>query len=56
MRNGADKTITIRILLGLLRPDGGQATLLGGHPWRDATALHATLAYVPGDVTLWPAR
>ena len=52
--NGAGKTTTIRILLGLLRPDGGRAVLLGGDPWRDAVALHARLAYVPGDVTLWP--
>ena len=52
--NGAGKTTTIRILLGLLRKDGGEARLLGGDPWRDATALHARLAYVPGDVTLWP--
>jgi polyether ionophore transport system ATP-binding protein len=52
--NGAGKTTTIRILLGLLRNDGGQASLLGGDPWRDAVALHARLAYVPGDVTLWP--
>ncbi len=52
--NGAGKTTTIRILLGLLRADGGTATLLGGDPWRDATTLHRRLAYVPGDVTLWP--
>src|SRR5580693_1596639 len=52
--NGAGKTTTIRILLGLLRPDSGEVSLLGGDPWRDATALHARLAYVPGDVTLWP--
>jgi ABC-2 type transport system ATP-binding protein len=52
--NGAGKTTTIRILLGLLNKDGGEAVLLGGDPWRDATALHARLAYVPGDVTLWP--
>jgi ABC-2 type transport system ATP-binding protein len=52
--NGAGKTTTIRILLGLLRKDGGEATLLGGDPWRDAVALHRRLAYVPGDVTLWP--
>jgi ABC-2 type transport system ATP-binding protein len=52
--NGAGKTTTIRILLGLMRPDGGSATLLGGDPWRDATTLHRRLAYVPGDVTLWP--
>jgi ABC-2 type transport system ATP-binding protein len=52
--NGAGKTTTIRILLGLMRADGGTATLLGGDPWRDATTLHRRLAYVPGDVTLWP--
>jgi ABC-2 type transport system ATP-binding protein len=52
--NGAGKTTTIRILLGLLRKDAGQAELLGGDPWRDAVTLHRRLAYVPGDVTLWP--
>src|SRR4029453_6535604 len=52
--HGAGKTTTIRILLGLLRADAGTATLLGGDPWRDAVALHRRLAYVPGDVTLWP--
>ncbi len=52
--NGAGKTTTIRILLGLLRANAGTARLLGGDPWHDATALHRRLAYVPGDVTLWP--
>jgi ABC-2 type transport system ATP-binding protein len=52
--NGAGKSTTIRILLGLLRRDGGEAVLLGGDPWRDAVALHRRLAYVPGDVHLWP--
>jgi ABC-2 type transport system ATP-binding protein len=52
--NGAGKSTTIRILLGLLRADAGEARLLGGDPWRDAVALHRRLAYVPGDVTLWP--
>lgn len=52
--NGAGKSTTIRILLGLLRSDGGTASLLDGDPWRDSTALHRRLAYVPGDVTLWP--
>jgi len=52
--NGAGKTTTIRVLLGLLKADAGQAVLLGGDPWRDAVALHRRLAYVPGDVTLWP--
>ncbi|MEO5874750.1 MAG: ABC transporter ATP-binding protein [Streptosporangiaceae bacterium] len=52
--NGAGKSTTIRALLGLLHTDGGTARLLGGDPWRDSTALHRRLAYVPGDVTLWP--
>ncbi len=52
--NGAGKSTTIRILLGLLRADSGSVRLLGGDPWRDATQLHRRLAYVPGDVTLWP--
>ncbi len=52
--NGAGKTTTIRILLGLLRADSGTARLLGGDPWRHAVDLHRRLAYVPGDVTLWP--
>lgn len=52
--NGAGKSTAIRILLGLMRSDGGRATLFGGDPWRDAVELHRRLAYVPGDVTLWP--
>ncbi|MEU7609447.1 ABC transporter ATP-binding protein [Micromonospora sp. NPDC049204] len=52
--NGAGKSTTIRALLGLLRTDAGAVRLLGGDPWRDAVALHRRLAYVPGDVTLWP--
>ena len=52
--NGAGKSTTIRILLGLLRSDGGRVELLGGDPWSDAVALHRQLAYVPGDVSLWP--
>ncbi|HKF34863.1 MAG TPA: ABC transporter ATP-binding protein [Jatrophihabitantaceae bacterium] len=52
--NGAGKSTTIRILLGLLRADAGKARLLGGDPWRDVATLHRRLAYVPGDVTLWP--
>ncbi|GAB2829721.1 ABC transporter ATP-binding protein [Actinocorallia aurea] len=52
--NGSGKSTTIRALLGLLRTDGGTARLLGGDPWKDATRLHRRLAYVPGEVTLWP--
>jgi ABC-2 type transport system ATP-binding protein len=52
--NGAGKSTTIRILLGLLRRDSGSVRLLDGDPIRDAVALHRRLAYVPGDVNLWP--
>jgi polyether ionophore transport system ATP-binding protein len=52
--NGAGKSTTIRVLLGLLRADAGVTRLLGGDPWRDVATLHRRLAYVPGDVTLWP--
>ena len=52
--NGAGKSTTIRILLGLLRADAGTARVLGADPWTDAVALHRRLAYVPGDVVLWP--
>jgi len=53
--NGAGKSTTIRVLLGLLRSDGGAIELLGGDPWTDAARLHRRLAYVPGDVSLWPS-
>ena len=52
--NGSGKSTTIRVLLGLLRIDAGSVRLLDGDPWRDADRLHRRLAYVPGDVTLWP--
>ena len=52
--NGSGKSVTIRTLLGLLRRDSGDVRLLGGDPWRDAVELHHRLAYVPGDVSLWP--
>lgn len=52
--NGAGKSTTIRVLLGLLRADGGTVRVLGGDPWRDVVPLHRRLAYVPGDVSLWP--
>ncbi|MEU7001587.1 ABC transporter ATP-binding protein [Nonomuraea sp. NPDC046570] len=53
--NGAGKSTAIRVLLGLVRADGGTARLLGGDPWREAAELHRRVAYVPGDVTLWPS-
>jgi ABC-2 type transport system ATP-binding protein len=52
--NGAGKSTTIRVLLGVVKADGGTARLLGGDPWNDAVELHRQIAYVPGDVTLWP--
>jgi ABC-2 type transport system ATP-binding protein len=52
--NGSGKSTTIRILLGLLRSDGGRASVLGGDPWVDAVRLHRSIAYVPGEVALWP--
>ena len=52
--NGAGKSTTIRVLLGLLRADAGSTTVFGLDPWRDATEIHRRLAYVPGDVSVWP--
>jgi len=52
--NGAGKTTTLRVLLGQMRSDAGTVRLLDGDPWRDSAKLHRRLAYVPGDVTLWP--
>ncbi|MBK8074226.1 MAG: ABC transporter ATP-binding protein [Kineosporiaceae bacterium] len=52
--NGSGKSTTIRVLLGLLRSDGGTARLFGGDPWAQAESLHRRLTYVPGDVSLWP--
>ena len=52
--NGSGKSTTIRILLGLLRADAGEVSVLGDDPWHDATALHRRIAYVPGEVSLWP--
>lgn len=53
--NGSGKSTTIRILLGSLRATSGTATVFGRDPWSDAVDLHRDLAYVPGDVTLWPS-
>lgn len=52
--NGAGKSTAIRVLLGLLRADAGTARVFGQDPWSDAVELHRRLAYVPGDVALWP--
>lgn len=52
--NGAGRSTTIRVLLGLPRPDSGSVRLMDGDPWRDVVRLHRRLAYVPGDVSLWP--
>lgn len=52
--NGAGKSTTIRTILGMLRADGGTVSVFGRDAWRDAVAIHQRLAYVPGDVYLWP--
>src|SRR5262245_53090390 len=52
--NGAGKSTTIRVLLGLLRANAGDVRMLDGDPWRDAVELHRRIAYVPGEVNLWP--
>ncbi|MGH7862270.1 MAG: ATP-binding cassette domain-containing protein [Candidatus Dormibacteraceae bacterium] len=52
--NGSGKSTTIRVLLGLARASGGSASVFERDPWRDAVGLHRRIAYVPGDVSLWP--
>lgn len=52
--NGAGKSTTIRVLLGLIRPTSGTARVFGLDPWNDAVTIHRDIAYVPGDVSLWP--
>jgi len=52
--NGAGKSTTLRIILGMLRKNGGEVSLMGCDPWHDAVKLHSRLAYVPGEVSLWP--
>lgn len=53
--NGAGKSTTIRVLLGLYRPDGGSVSVLGCEPWRQAALINRQVSYVPGEVALWPA-
>lgn len=53
--NGAGKSTAIRILLGMMRRSGGRAEIFGRDVWRDRVGLHRHLAYVPGDVALWPS-
>ncbi|WP_345800654.1 ABC transporter ATP-binding protein [Microbacterium sp. AZCO] len=52
--NGAGKSTTIRILLGLARATSGEASVFGLHPWNDSVAIHRRVAYIPGDVSVWP--
>jgi len=53
--NGAGKTTTIRVLLGIFRPTGGVAKVFGLDAWKEAVQIHKRIAYVPGDVNLWPS-
>lgn len=52
--NGAGKTTTLRILLGILKATSGRASIFGKDAWKDAVDIHKNIAYVPGDVNLWP--
>ena len=52
--NGSGKSTTIRILLGMLKKSGGEATIFGKDVWKEDTAIHKNISYVPGDVFLWP--
>lgn len=52
--NGAGKTTTIRVLLGILKATQGEASIFGKDAWKDAVEIHKQVAYVPGDVNLWP--
>lgn len=52
--NGSGKSTTIRILLGMLKKSGGEATIFGKDVWKEDTAIHKDISYVPGDVFLWP--
>lgn len=52
--NGAGKTTTLRILLGILKATRGEAKIFGKDAWKDAVEIHRNVAYVPGDVNLWP--
>lgn len=53
--NGSGKTTALRVLLGFIRADSGSARILGADPWHEATSVHRRLAYVPGEVALWPS-
>ncbi|KKK37455.1 ABC transporter ATP-binding protein [Mesobacillus campisalis] len=52
--NGAGKSTTIRVLLGILKATGGEVKIFGMDAWKDAVEIHKRVAYVPGDVNLWP--
>lgn len=52
--NGAGKSTTIRVLLGILKATEGKAVIFGKDAWKDAVEIHKRVAYVPGDVSLWP--
>lgn len=51
--NGAGKSTTIRVLLGIIKKDGGEARIFGKDVWKESIEIHKRLSYVPGDVALW---
>ncbi|MDN5794536.1 MAG: ABC transporter ATP-binding protein [Intrasporangium sp.] len=53
--NGAGKTTTIRTLLGLCRRTAGEVRVLGLDPGQSSAEINRRVAYVPGDVHLWPS-
>lgn len=53
--NGAGKTTTIRLLLGLIKPTSGHATVLGKDATSKPAEIHANIAYVPGETNFWPS-
>jgi ABC-2 type transport system ATP-binding protein len=52
--NGAGKTTALRVLLGLIKPTEGRATVYGFDSWNEPVAVHQRLAYVPSEFNVWP--
>ena len=54
--NGAGKTTTIRLLLDLIRPSAGSASVLGLDAQADSVALHRRIGFLPGELALWKGQ